>query len=238
MFNINISIDEVSPHPKSSTKVLKRCFSLIKIFPEIKFSLFVPVSYWRTKKPGTVTDRPLQIDHFENFCNELIQLPESNFDICYHGFYHGIPGKSDNDEFQFLNYEEAIERFNAMFEVVSRAKLKNKFKKIFRPPAWRMSKDSIRAARDLNFELLALSPKEYAKKTYDKEDEIFDKVVYYNVNPPFDELKMYKNTEIVYHACEWDKNYFSETMEKNLVKFLKENNEKAIKYCFLKDMVS
>ena len=30
MNNLNISIDDVSPHPKSSTKVLERCFELIE----------------------------------------------------------------------------------------------------------------------------------------------------------------------------------------------------------------
>ena len=42
-------------------------------------------------------------------------------------------------------------------------------------------------------------------------------VVYYNCNPPFDDLELYEKTEIVYHACEWDKNYLSkETGEQYL----------------------
>jgi hypothetical protein len=42
MYKVNISIDDISPHPQSSTKVLDRCFELINVFPEIKFSLFIP----------------------------------------------------------------------------------------------------------------------------------------------------------------------------------------------------
>ena len=37
MFNVNISIDDVSPHPLSSTKVLERCYEMIEEFEDIKF---------------------------------------------------------------------------------------------------------------------------------------------------------------------------------------------------------
>lgn len=232
---INISIDDVSPHPKSSVKVLEQCFKLIDDFNDIKFSLFVPVSYWRTMKPGVATQRPLQINFFPEFCNTLKQLPDKNFEICYHGFYHGIPGKSDNDEFQYLNYEEAKERFQAMFEVVQLSGLTHKFKKIFRPPAWRMSPESIMCARDLNIEVLALSPKEYAQKVYKGEDKKKKDVVYYNCNPPLDALELYPKTEIVYHACEWDRNYLNQDMCIDLKKFLESKTDK--KFCFIKDLL-
>ena len=123
MKKVNISIDDISPHPMSSVKVLERCFEIIKIFPKAKFSLFVPIAYWRTIKPSIATNNALRIDMFPEFCKILSTLPEENFELCYHGFYHGIPGKSDNDEFQYLNYNQAVERFNAMFEVVKLSNL-------------------------------------------------------------------------------------------------------------------
>ena len=209
---VNISIDDVSPHPLSSTKVLENCHDLIKKYPDIKFSLFVPVSYWRTIKPGTATNIPLQIDRFPKFCKELKDLNPDNFEICFHGFHHGIPGKSDNDEFQYLDYKEAINLFANMAEVVKIAGLSDVFKKIFRPPAWRMSPEAIKAARDFGVQVLALSPKEYAKNVYSGEEEKKNDVVYYNVNPPLDELSLYQKTEMVYHACEWYINYFSKKM--------------------------
>jgi len=233
---INISIDDVSPHPYSSTKVLENCNKIIKEFPDAKFTLFVPISYWRTIKQGIATSRPLQINLFPDFCKTINELPENNFEICYHGFYHGIPGKSDNDEFQYLNYDQAVKVLNAMFEVVKLANLQKKFKKIFRPPAWRMSGEAINAARDLGFEVLALSPKEYAQKTYSGINKNKKDVVYYNCNPPFDPLKLFEKTEIVYHACEWDKNYFSAEKADNLINFLK-SNESNFKFCFLKEML-
>jgi len=233
---VNISIDDITPHPKSSLAVVERCLEVIKIYPDIKFSLFVPISYWRTIRPETVTKSPLQINLFPDFCNSLKNLPKKNFEICYHGYYHGIPGKSDNDEFQYFNYEEANERFKAMFEVVSLAGLEKVFKKIFRPPAWRMSPDAIKSARDSGIKLLALSPKEYAKNTYMGEEDKVNDVVYYNCNPPFDNLNLYKKTEIVYHACEWDKNYLSVEKTESLNHFLNSNKDN-ISFSFLEGML-
>ena len=60
---INISIDDVSPHQFSSTNVLDRCFELIQAFPDIKFTLFVPVAYWRTIKPTTTTKEQIGRAH-------------------------------------------------------------------------------------------------------------------------------------------------------------------------------
>jgi len=231
---VNISIDDVSPHPKSSIKVVDRCYDILKKFPNAKFSLFVPISYWRTVKPGVTTQDPLQIDLYPSFCEALRELPPDSFEVCYHGFYHGIPGKSDNDEFQYLNFEQAVERFKAMFFVVRRAGLEKVFKPIFRPPAWRMSDHAIEAAESLDIEILALSPKDYAKETYQGRDESFKKVVYYTCNPPFDEIKRFENNEIVYHACEWDRNFLSSDATSSLIEWLEEQNDNE--FCFLGEM--
>ena len=61
-YKVNISIDDVSPHPRASINVLERCYELIEVFPDIKFSLFVPIAYWRTQKPITITKSPLILD--------------------------------------------------------------------------------------------------------------------------------------------------------------------------------
>ena len=236
MNRLNISIDDVSPHPRSSIKVLDRCFELIERFPEIKFSLFVPISYWRTIKPKTVTHNPLQINLFPEFCDAISALPVKNFEICYHGYYHGIPGRSDNDEFQSIDYNQAIIKFDAMFEVVKLAGLQAVFKKIFRPPAWRMSPNAIKAAKDSGIEVLALSSSEYALKTYAGEDKNFNHVVYDTCAPPFKQLQLSTKTEVVYHACEWDKNYLNIEKCDELSKFI-EYNISNIKFSFLKEMI-
>jgi len=240
MYKVNISIDDVSPHPLSSTKVLDRCHELIEEFKDIKFTLFVPISYWRTMPPDpgrsdTRTSFALQINLYPEFCKELKSLPQRNFEVAYHGFFHGIPQQNNNDEFRNVNYSTARERFEFMFEVVKSAKLENIFKPIFRPPAWKMSADAIKAARDVGIKILALSPKPKCKETYGGENENFGNVVYYNVNPPFDPLTLCDKTEIVYHACEWDKNYLDKYKTDDLKSFLKQNEDK-IDFCFMGDI--
>lgn len=232
---VNISIDDVSPHQFSSTKVLDRCFELIQTFPDIKFTLFVPVAYWRTVKPTTATKEPLRLDAFPDFCKTIKELPQQNFEICYHGLFHGIPGKSDNDEFQSITKEQAIEKFLAMFEIVERAGLSDVFKPVFRPPAWRMSPHAIEAAKEVGIKVLALSPKDYAKQTYCGAEETFEKVVYFNCVPPFEPLNVFSVNEIVYHACEWDKNYLSADLTSELTNWLK--TQTNIEFKFIEELI-
>lgn len=231
---VNVSIDDVSPHPLSSPAVLEKCSRLIEKFPDIKFTVFVPVSYWRTMREGTKTTRPLSIDEHPDFCDKLRSLT-SNFEVGYHGLYHGIPGISDNDEFQSLTFDEAMSRFNVMKSVVNAAGLTDVFRPIFRPPAWRMSPGSIQAARASGFEVLALSSKEYALKTYAGEETKRNDVIFYNCCPPFDALHPYDRTTIVYHACEWDKNYLSDDAVNALEQWL--TSQVDVEYAFMRDML-
>jgi hypothetical protein len=235
MYKVNISIDDISPHPLSSINVLKRCYEIIKVFPDIKFSLFVPIAYWRTTKPITVTKEPLVIAQYPDFCEYIKNLPEENFEIGYHGLFHGVPGKTDNDEFHHINYEQAKEKFELMFTIAEAAGLRNKFKSIFRPPAWKMCEPAFRASKDVGIELLALTDLENGTKTYEGNDKIYEKVTYANVFPPFRELQMHEKTGIVYHACEWDRNYLSEDYTKQLIEFLTKF-EDEIEFCFLDEM--
>ncbi|NBW06484.1 MAG: DUF2334 domain-containing protein [Caulobacteraceae bacterium] len=231
---LNISIDDVTPHPFSSTKVLDNCAPIIEAFPDVKISLFVPVAYWRTTRPGIATPHPLMIDKFPEFCNKIRSLPAETFEVCMHGFYHGIPGKSDNDEFQYLTYQEALDKFSQISEVITNSGLTDVFKPVFRPPAWRMSPDAIRAAKDFGIRTLALSPKEYAKSTYAKSDDTFGNVVYYTCNPPFDPLSHFEKNEIVYHACEWDKNYLSKDLASQLITWI---DRQRVQFCFIEELL-
>lgn len=228
--NVNISIDDVSPHPMSSVKVLDQCFELIKIFPSIKFTLFVPIAYWRTVRPGIATPAPLRLDAFPEFCKTIKELPKENFEICYHGLFHGIPGQNDNDEFHHLSKEQAHEKFSTMFKVVEIAGLQDTFKPVFRPPAWRMSPHAIEAALEAGIRTLALSPKDYAKQTYCGAENSFPRVIYFDCAPPFEPLSAHPNTEIVYHACEWDKNYLSSTLRSELHDWLQQHPEAQFKF--------
>lgn len=228
MKKINISIDDLSPHPRSSINVLQNCYKLVNEFPDIKFTLFIPLAYWRTIG-DTKTKTPLHIHKYKDFCEIIKNLNKNNFEIGYHGYYHGIPYKSNNDEFQYLTEYETDNKIELMTKELEKAGLNNIFKKLFRPPAWRMSQGAIKSFKKNKFQVLALSKQKYALEIYNNEQFNFSKVNYYNLNPPFIPLKeldkQYLN--IVYHACEWDKNYLSDDKTKELISFLKtiENKE-------------
>tara|TARA_Y100000593_G_C4297466_1_gene331419 strand:+ start:748 stop:1452 length:705 start_codon:yes stop_codon:yes gene_type:complete len=233
--NVNISIDDVSPHPRSSTIVIDQCKKIIDQFNEAKFSLFVPISYWRTMRREVATEYPLQIDKFPDFCQELRELDPKNFEICFHGYHHGIPGKSDNDELRDIDYNSAIILIDRMREIVSNAGLSDVFKQILRPPAWRMSPDCFKACKDKGIEILALTDLDYAVKTYGKKDLTYEKVTYANIFPPHRPLRKENNALIVYHACDWDKNYLNEKHCNDLIQFLKDCSDN-IEFCFMDEI--
>jgi len=234
MYLVNISIDDVTPHPQSSTKVLKTCEELISLFPLIKFTLFIPAAYWRTVSQAT--EKPLFLSDYPDFCDEIRSLSPKNYEIGLHGFYHGIINQSNNDEFRDLNYKDAYKLFELMEEIAKKTNLQ--FKKIFRPPAWRMSPEAIKAAKDFGIEILALSPDKYPDGSldYKNEDKKFKNVVYYNCNPPWKNLDLYPKTEIVYHASEWDKNQLNEKSAESLTALLEPERDN-IKFCFMEDML-
>lgn len=192
------------------------------------------MAYWRTI-PQHNSPEPFVVSDDLAFCDVLNNLSEKNFEICFHGLYHGIPGKSNNDEFANLTFEGAKNKIESMFAIQAAGKLYT-MKKVFRPPAWRMSPDAFVACKHMGIHTLALSPKEYAQKVYAGHDKAFDKVVYYNVNPPFDPLAMFPKTEIVYHACEWDKNYLDLQKTSDLEKFLIENRDE-IEFTFIEGLL-
>jgi peptidoglycan/xylan/chitin deacetylase (PgdA/CDA1 family) len=230
---VNISIDDVTVHPKSNVTVIDMCYDLIKKYPDIKFSLFVPTAYWRTQKQGTATDIPLNISLVPKYCEFIRNLPDSNFEIGYHGHYHGIPGKSDNDEFQYLNYDETMKKIDLMFEEMEKAGLQDKVKKIFRPPAWRLSPDAFRALSDRGFELFALTDLPHIKEVYAGEENNHP-CTFSNQFPPFKPLKETEKCGIVYHACEWDKNYLNTEKRDELDKFL---SDKECEFVFLEGLL-
>jgi len=226
---INISIDDVSPHPKSSVKVLDRCFELLDFFPDIKFTLFVPMAYTRLK------EQSYYLSDYSDFCDFLKNLSPVSFELGWHGYYHGILNVSNNDEFRYLNYDEASIILNNMFLMAKKVDLYDLFKPVLRPSAFWMSSSSIRSCNDNEIKVLALSSNIQHKKCYNGADSNFGKVVYYDSNPPFKSLEFKDRLEVVYHACEWDKSYLSLDMTKELEKFLNKNIDKT-EFVFIGDL--
>jgi len=222
---INISIDDVTPHPHSSLAVLTKCYALIDVFPDIKFTLFVPTSYYRYE-----TEEIYPLNAHPDFCDTLRDLSPDNFEIGWHGHRHGILGKSNNDEFRNLDKASALFCWEEMKQMAEETGLLDLFKPIFRPSAFRMSAASFSACKSVGMKVLALSD----KLEYEGQDKEFDKVVYYNVNPPYRPLRLFRQTEIVYHACDWDRSYLSEEFTNDLRKFLE--NAGDLEFVFMEDM--
>ncbi len=233
-YRVNISIDDISPHPKASIKVLDRCYELINIFPSIKISLFVPIAYWRTQRIGVQTKEPLVIHKFPDFCETLKNLSPLNFEICYHGYYHGIPGENDNNEFLNITRAEASKRWSSMQDRVDLAGLKEVFKPIFRPPAWRMGPDAWDALSEGGVELFAVSDIDYALESYQGKDKEY-RSNYSTVFPPFRPLEIKESCGIVYHACEWDRNFLDKKHTEELIDFLTEHKDN-IEFAFMENL--
>ena len=233
---VNISIDDISPHPRSSLEVARNCNKILEQFPNAKFTLFVPTAYWRTVRRSVATQQPLFLSQHMDFCNLLRELPSNTYEIGYHGHHHGIPGKNDNDEFREINYEQAKNLFYAMFDEAEKANLLDVFKPIFRPPAWRMNPDVFRASKDVSIEILALTEVDYARETYGKKDLEYEHVTYSNVFPPFSKLELSSKTGIVYHACDWDRNYLSNEKTDEIIKFLHENRD-SVEFVFMNGII-
>jgi predicted deacetylase len=226
---VNISIDDVSPHPHSSIRVIDQCMSIIDAVPSAKFTLFVPTAYWRSvpTPPISVCPEPLLLRKFPDFCRSLRDLPAESFEIGFHGHFHGIPGKSNNDELRSVNLFEARQIYDAMLAEVTISGLRDVFKPILRPPAWRLSPDAFDAALDF-FDLLALnSSPTYTEIYAGKQDseEWKSRIVYQGAAPPIiDFPEKWEDLEVVTHACEWDKNYLSPDLAKRISDLMVENS--------------
>lgn len=226
--HVRITIDDVSPHPRSSVKVLDSCNYVLERFPAAKFVLFVPASYWRTCG-DTRTEKPLNISEYPQFCEILATLPD-NFQLGFHGYYHGIKDISNNDEFMTLSFEEADIIVKNMINEVKKSGLFDRFTKVFRPPAWKMSRGSIEALYANGITHLALSPSYHYDYEFGEEGTKFCKentFSFYNICPPFCPFCVHKGdyADIVYHACEWDYNYFNKIKAHELISFLNSQEE-------------
>ena len=215
MQRINISIDDVTPHPKSSIRVIDQCEKILRRVPSAKFTLFVPTAYWRTvpSPPESVCERPLNISEFPDFCKVLRNLPPDTYEVGFHGHHHGIPGVTNNDELKSVNRAQAESLFTRMVRESHNAGLSDVFKMILRPPAWRLSPDAFDAAVGI-FDVLALHPGDEYLPVYGGmqfNEHWRRRTVFADAVPPFKEMpESWESLEVVFHACEWDRNYLSD----------------------------
>jgi hypothetical protein len=229
MRRVNVSIDDVTPHPHSSIRVVEKCFRILDRVPSAKFTLFVPTAYWRTipSPPQSMCSAPLRLSENLDFCEQLARLPQESFEIGFHGHHHGIPGKSNNDELKSVSFDEARRIYSLMMHEVVSAGMNDYFKMILRPPAWRLSKEAFDAA-DGVFDLLALNPDPAYESVYagaQWSDRWKDRIVYQDTAPPIVPFPdTWEALEIVTHACEWDKNFLSNDLADSICDLMSMSN--------------
>jgi hypothetical protein len=161
-------------------------------------------------------------------------LDPNHFELAWHGFLHGIPKISNNDEFRYLNLDEAMSVFKNMFSMAEDVGLKEKMKPIFRPPAFWLSRESFCACMENGIKILALSP--YMQ--YNGQDIMFGKsakVIYLDSLPPIYPLVKKNKLSIVYHASMWSKNILDDDRSKELVNFVRMNSENGSEFVFMED---
>ena len=127
-----------------------------------------------------------------------------------------------------------MRKIDDMFAEVEKAGLEKKFKKIFRPPAWRLSPRAFRALSDRGFEIFALTDLPYTREVYAGE-EYNHPCTFSNQFPPFSPLKISEKCGIVYHACQWDKNFLNSEKTSSLLDFL--NNNESKEFVFLEGLL-
>jgi len=219
--NINISIDDVCPHPNSGVNILNCCFDLISCYPDIKFTLFVPMAYTR------LNESTYNLCDYFDFCDKIRNLPKKNFEFGWHGYHHGINGKSHNDEFAYLEYSDANKIISLMFGVAEKAGIKQLFSPIFRPPAFRLSDGAFKALVDNGIDVFALAPlKDYDYSYIDGSVKIFN----WNAMPPKYPIVKNEDLNIVYHASTWSNNLLDGEKVVELKRFMQSQDSICFKY--------
>ena len=224
---LNISIDDICPHPDCRNDVLDNCLRLIDKYSDIKFSLFIPMSYMR------LGEEKYNLKDYPKFCKTLADLPINNFEFCWHGYLHGIKDKSSNDEFRYLGYGEAHGKIKDMFAVSQSVGLKERFSPVFRPPAFWISEGSLRALEDDSIAVVALSPLRHHVNSYRFSSSSGLIATYWTSLPPQYPLQTSEDVSIVYHANSSSKNCFSGKLVEELTVFL---NQYEFDFSYMQDL--
>lgn len=235
MRKFNLSLDDMSPHPRAGLNFesIEWCDKLIEKYPFLCINLFVPTSYCRLGEG----QNDYHISKYRDWVNKLDALPKLNYRINFHGVNHSrqyYPSnqkryakypKSNNDEWQYLNYKDAQDLVTMMLQDFKAMGLSHV--KTFRPPGWKVSKDAVRALQDAKFGVIAGSP-EYYKKV---KDVLNIKWVSYN----YDLVSKIPAGDIVAygHTSDWTNNYLNEDKYNLICRILDSDN---FSFHFIEDM--
>lgn len=153
MINFSLTLDDFSPHPVCGADfgAIRFCNLLIKRYPEIKITLFVPAAM------GFVGGKTYPISESKEWAKRVADLPSYNYSIGCHGFNHrrvsDIHGSLNNGEWEFLNSKEATKLTRIMLSEFKKSDIK--FIRIFRPAGWKISRESCVVLKKYKFLCIA-----------------------------------------------------------------------------------
>jgi len=129
--NLILEFDDFNPHPE--VDCLAEIKAFVRVFPEIKLTMFTPALY---------KDTPLYSN--PTWCDEVRKLIKSdNLRLAVHGCYH------TNEEFKNIDYQDAIRtivRAESIFRVAALP-----FIRCFRGPHWGINQSTYNALKWLDY---------------------------------------------------------------------------------------
>lgn len=223
----NLSLDDFSPHERAGLhfESIEWCNKLIDKYPDIKINLFTPAAYCR------LGEDPCYLTKNMKWVEQVKKIP-SNYRINLHGYYHRRlsqkHGPSNNDEWQFLNEEQAKILFTHMVGEFDSSGLK--YYKTFRPPGWKISTSSAKVLTDNDF--IIAGDKKYFDLISGKVSGL--KWVYCNwdlvTNPPESECVVAYG-----HTSDWTNNYMNKERYQVIVEFL--DRQRDVSFEFIEDLI-
>ena len=116
-----------------------------------------------------------------------------------------------------------MNKIKLMEEEVNKCQLQHRFSKIFRPPGWNICHEAIKAFIDSGYTLHL--NKNFSYNLNFSKKYIKNKIYYCDFSPP--EIPFnnnYNHIHVVYHACEWLKNFiFFDNVKELLDLFVTKN---------------
>lgn len=233
MPKFTLTIDDQSPHDEAGLnfEVIRWCDKLIEKYPNFKITLFTPAAYAR------LDGKPHYLSHYPKWVERMNDLNPNNYQIGLHGLKHRRSAKdyvfhakkppSNNDEFQFLNKEEAQLIIGHMLYEFDKAGLR--YSKVFRPPGWKIS---VSTARELTRENILISTNEqYCDILKDKVPNIRSVSATWHLEK---DIQVSGDVVAASHSSKWVFNFLDETRYNMICRVLEQND---YEFCFLEDMV-
>ena len=213
---IQIGIDDLCPRPTQGFELWHNVETLLDA--GLKVDAFVTFGMVREMYgPYYLWKHPEFVDRL----HEVSDRP--GFALNVHGMTHGwgergFPNFSNNDEFLLGDKKTLDERLTMIDSFIEESGLP--FKKVFRPPGFKISPDGVTLLKDHGYTHLSLykghKTGHYYEDGYSKLDLDGIKVHYSNCAPPADEL-IDGDLAATYHFSTWMENAISDNNVNDLL---------------------